>query len=124
MEHEADLAHACMRGSGVLAVERHGAAIRRLESRDDAQQRGLARARRPEQGDQLAGRDIEIQVLDGDERAEALGDAAQLDAHWTTAPKVRQPARRSTASFSTSVTNASSATSDAHAKAAARWYSL
>jgi hypothetical protein len=37
LEHEPDLAVACVRRGRVLAVERHGACIGPLEARDDAQ---------------------------------------------------------------------------------------
>jgi hypothetical protein len=50
--------------------------IGRLEARDDAQQRGLAAARRPEQRDQRARRHVQIDVFDGREFAELLADAA------------------------------------------------
>jgi hypothetical protein len=59
LEHEADVAFAHMGVGGVLAVEQHAAAVRRLEPGDDAQQRGLAAAGRAQQRDQLAGREIE-----------------------------------------------------------------
>ena len=52
---------------------------RALEPGDHAQGRGLAAARRAEQADDLAGRDVEIDIVDRDERAELLGDLAELD---------------------------------------------
>ena len=53
----------------------------RVEARDDPQQRGLAAAGRPEQRGQLAGRDGDVDVVEGDEVAELLGDAGDVDAH-------------------------------------------
>ena len=50
------------------------------------------------------------------EGAERLGDAADLDAH--------APSRHSTRLLATRVTRASSASSEATAKAAWNWYSL
>src|SRR3712207_8533768 len=53
----------------------------RSKPRDDAQQGRLAAAARAEQRGQLPGRDREVDVLEGDEVAEALADAGDLDAH-------------------------------------------
>ena len=52
LEHEADLAVAHVDVGGVLAAEH--LAGRPIPAGDDAQQRGLAAARRPEKRDQLA----------------------------------------------------------------------
>ena len=52
----------------VVAVHRHRAARRIDDAADDVDQRGLAGAVRPEQGEDLAVRDVEIDVL---ERLEA-----------------------------------------------------
>ena len=49
---------------------------RALEAGDHAQRRRLAAARRAEQADDLARRDRQIDVVDGDEGAELLGDLA------------------------------------------------
>ena len=57
------------------------ARVGRLEPGDDPQQRGLAAAGRAEQGGQLAGGEGHVDVVEGDEVAEALVDAADLDAH-------------------------------------------
>ena len=64
LEHEADIALAArLRDEASVAVEQHLPVIRPFESGDDAQQRGLARAGRAEQRDQLAGADVEIDVV-------------------------------------------------------------
>ena len=77
LEHEADLALASVRVGRVLAVEaRRCPASGDFEPGDDPQQRRLAGPRRPEQREQFAGLDVEVDVVDGDEAAEALGDAA------------------------------------------------
>ena len=65
-------------GGGVEAVDGHLAGGRAVERAHDLQQRRLARARRPEDRDELAGRDLEV---DAAQRAHAAGvllrDAAQ-----------------------------------------------
>ena len=81
LEDEADAALADAVVGGVRAVEVDRARIGRLEAGDDAQQRGLARARRPEQRDQLAGVDVQIDVVDRGEGAEAPADVANFDGH-------------------------------------------
>jgi hypothetical protein len=59
----------------VLAVDQDRAVAGRLEAGDHAQQRRLAAARRPEQGEELAGANVEAHIVDRDDgRAEALGD--------------------------------------------------
>src|SRR6185436_5831483 len=97
-----------------------------FEPRDDAQQGRLARARRPEQRHQLAGRDVEVQVVADNGVAEAFVEVADFDAHSTLSACVDRSAltRRSTMNFSTSVTSARPASSDATANDAANWYSL
>ncbi len=74
LEHEADLAVAHVRARGVLAVEQHLAGVGLFQPGDDAQQRGLAAARGTEQGDQFAGGEIERDVVERVEGAEALVD--------------------------------------------------
>ncbi len=54
LEHEADMALARALRQRVLAVEGDLAGIRPVETGDDPQQRGLARAGRAEQRQQLA----------------------------------------------------------------------
>ena len=128
LEHEADLTLAHVGVGGVLAMEEDVARIGHLQAGDDAEQRRLARARRPEQRHQLAGRDVEVEVVADDRRAEALVEVADFDAHYVfsigAAASPCAWTRRSTMYFSTSVTRASPASSEATAKAAANWYSL
>ena len=67
-----------------ILVHRHanGAiAIRRREVRDDAQERGLAAARRPEQRDEFARRKVQRDVVERGEVAEAFLQIANDDAH-------------------------------------------
>ena len=67
----------------MLAIEEHAAAgIRRFQPRDEAQQRGLAAARGAEQHQRLAGRDAEVERMQGDGPAgPGLGAALQADGH-------------------------------------------
>lgn len=66
---------------GVLAGEQHAARVGRLQPGDDAQQRGLATARRPQQRHQLARLDVQRNVVERPELAEALGKIAYFDTH-------------------------------------------
>ena len=83
LEHGVDVALVGRARGDVAAVEQHAAARRALEAGDHAQAGRLARARRPEQREELAARDVEVDAVDGDERAEVLGHAVQPDAHVT-----------------------------------------
>ena len=65
LEHEADLALAHVAVGRVLAVEQHAAAVGRLQAGDDAQQRGLAAARRPQQRHQLARGERQADIVQG-----------------------------------------------------------
>ena len=51
----------------------------RIEAGDGAQQGGLAAARGPEEADELALGDVERDVAEGGEVAEALGEVADLE---------------------------------------------
>jgi hypothetical protein len=77
LEHDADAA--AMRRQMVhgLAVEEDAARALRHEARDDAQKRGLAAARGAQQRDELAGGDVEPDVADRDQVAEAVRDAVE-----------------------------------------------
>ena len=54
----------------VAAIQQDAALVRRLEAGEHAQQRGLAAAARPEQREELAGRDIERDAVDRAKTAE------------------------------------------------------
>ncbi len=81
LEHEADLAFAYMGVGGVLAFEDDAPGVRRLQPGDDPQQRGLAAARRPQQGDQFTAGEVERNLVERGEGAELLVDVLYLDAH-------------------------------------------
>ena len=72
-----------------------------IEAGEHAQERGLAAAGRAQQREELAGADGERDVVEGGERAEAAGDAADVDdgrlpahARGSPATPVRRSARR------------------------------
>src|SRR5207249_4749642 len=118
-------------GAGhVLVVVVDRAAVRALETGDDAEERRLSRPRGSEQRQQISGRDLEAHVVQRDERAERLGDVRDGDAHASPPAACRRSAsarsRRvfhSSAVFTNSVTSASSASTEASAKAPGRLYS-
>ena len=110
LEHEADMALAGAARQRVLAVERHLAGIRPVEAGDDPQQRGLARAGRPEQRQQFALGDLEVDIVERCERAEFLDDVLDFNGHAGCCPSSRC---RSRMVFATSVISASIASSEA-----------
>ena len=63
----------------VLVTEEDLARFGNLEAGDDAQQRRLARAGRPEQRHQLAGADVEADPAQGRRGAELLDDAGDAN---------------------------------------------
>ena len=95
-------------GGGIEAVDGHLARGRAVERAHDLQQRRLARARRPEDRDELAGRDLEV---DAAQRVHVAGvllrDAAQAQdgRAAATRPRARRRSRprasRQTAAFAT-----------------------
>src|SRR5581483_5743217 len=80
LEHDADLARVPTAAGDGLAAESDGAARRRLEPADDAQQRGLAAAVRAEQAHELARLDRERDGGDDGDQ-EVLADAADVQRH-------------------------------------------
>ena len=96
LEHHGDVA--LLRRQIVHALPGDDDVARRgaLEAGDHAQRRRLAAARRAEQADHFAGRDRKVGVPHGDERAELLGDFADLDrghGYFFTVPKVTPRSR-------------------------------
>ena len=63
LEHHADIALVGLQPGDVLAADDDRAGGRLLEAGDHAQHRRLAAARRSEEGDELAGADIEVEIL-------------------------------------------------------------
>ena len=138
LEDEADAAPAHVLPRLVLSLEEDLPGVGPLEAGDDPQEARLARARRAEEGHELPRRDVEAHVVHGDEVAEPLGDATDLDAHAASpARRTRSSApagpssaaaprldRHSTRLLATRVTRARKVRSEATAKAAWNWYSL
>ena len=81
LEHEADPTLLHGKARRVQRVEEHGAAMRRVEAGDDAQQRRLARARGAEQRDELARRNVERDVAQRRIGAEVELDPFDADLH-------------------------------------------
>src|SRR5581483_11437976 len=77
LEHEPDIAPISRQAGDIRAEDRDRPMIDRLEARHQPQRRGLAASGWPEQGDDLAARDLEREPVDGGVRAEALDDIAQ-----------------------------------------------
>ena len=81
LEDEADVATLRGEPGRVLAREQDLARVGPLEAGDDPQQSRLAGAAGPEHRRERALRDLERDIIDGEERAEALRDVADLDRH-------------------------------------------
>ena len=77
LEHDAVVALGRRQPRDVAPGELDAAGGLHLEPGDDAQQRGLAAARRPEKADELALGDVEVDVRQRGEGAELLADAGQ-----------------------------------------------
>src|SRR5438093_1752457 len=129
LEDEAHVALGHGRVGHVLVVVADGARVGRFEAGDDAQQRRFPRAGGAEEGQQSAARDLEADLAERDERAEALRHPLDRDAHgsppWAASRAASARSRRvfhSSAVFAKSVTSASMASTDARAKAPGRLY--
>ena len=73
LEHETDIALTHAQVGGLFVVEMDAATVWRVKSRDNPQKRRLARSRRAQQGDQLAGLNLQADVIERDKVAEAPG---------------------------------------------------
>jgi hypothetical protein len=60
-------------------VQQDAACGRHLETRDQPEARGLARTGRPEQREELAVADVEVDAVDRGDAAEPLSDAFETD---------------------------------------------
>ena len=81
LEDEADAALLRRDPGRVLAEDHDLALVRLLESRDDAEQRGLAASARAEERGQRARFDVERHVFERGEAVEALRDSVDDDGH-------------------------------------------
>jgi hypothetical protein len=62
-----------------LAAEEHLALVGLVQPVEDVHERGFPRTVLPEQGVHLAATQVEVDPIVRDERAEALGDALELE---------------------------------------------
>jgi hypothetical protein len=88
LEHHADVAPMRRQRRDILPVELHRAAIDAQQAGHDAQQGGLAAAGRPQQGNELALADAEIDAAQHGRRAERLLGAGNVEE-----AQVREPSR-------------------------------
>ena len=91
LEHHVDRPAVRRHGADVLAVEQDAAFAQRLETGKQAQQRGLAAAGRTEQREEFAVSDVEGELVERDDVAEALGHL--LEAHQRGLSPLLRPAR-------------------------------
>src|SRR5690606_27242555 len=127
LKHEAHLALPDVSVRRHLALQRHNPAIRLLQPGDDAQQGGLAATGWTQQRDQFPCLKVEGNVVECSEVAKLLVDILDLYAHSCLPPEASLAAwapRYSTQVLIINVVIASSASSDATEKAAAKLYSL
>src|SRR4029077_18128503 len=80
LEHHCHVALARLTVGDVAAIEQHTPAGERLEAGKDAQRRRLAGSRGPEQCEEFARLDLEIDAVQRGDRAVPLDDAAEADA--------------------------------------------
>ncbi len=81
LEHETNLAFAYLASGGIGAIQKDQAAIGRFQARDDAQQRCLSAAGRPQQSGQFALRERQRHVVEGDKGAKPFMDIAYFNTH-------------------------------------------
>ncbi len=81
LEDEADVALLRRQRRRVFAGDLDRSAVGLLETGDDAQQGRLATATGAEQCGQRTGRDVDGDIVQGDEVAETLDDVVDADAH-------------------------------------------
>jgi hypothetical protein len=79
LEHHAHRAPLRRAVGEVFAVEQDATAVGHFEAGDRAQERGLAATRRTEKGEELAGLDADVDVVDGGEITETAGDVLDLE---------------------------------------------
>jgi len=81
LKHETHLAVARGRARGVFIVQSDGPAVRQIQAGDDAQQRGLAGARRTQQRHQLATLDTQAHVFQRFMGSEDFAHVLDFDTH-------------------------------------------
>src|SRR5215813_1932064 len=75
----------------ILAVKQHAAAIGRLQTRNHAQQGGLSATGWTEELNELSRMKVKAHVVERSERAEALLNSADFNAHGRTREEVNCP---------------------------------
>ena len=78
LEHRVDVALVGRQAGGLRPVDADGAGRRLLEAGDQPQAGGLARAGRPEHGEELAFADVDGHPVDGGDLAETAGHLGKL----------------------------------------------
>jgi len=86
LEHDAEIAPVRRGAHHLDAAEAQAAGVRPGEAGEDHQQRGLARAGRAQQGQELAAGDVEVDAVERRGAAVALDEAADLDRQRAAAP--------------------------------------
>ena len=129
LKDEAHATLANMLFGDIFVVETNFAAgIGSFKPCQDSKQRGLAGAGGPQEGEQLAAADVEINILQRREVSEGFADMRGINAHrvhFLPAEGAEFAVSRiSRKLFNPSVIRASNARSEAHANAAAKLYSL
>jgi hypothetical protein len=79
LEHRVDVPQVRRPTGDIAPGQLDPALVRPLEAGDQPQGRRLARARGPEQGEELAARDLEIDAVDCDDIAVGLADADEAE---------------------------------------------
>jgi hypothetical protein len=79
LEHRVDVALVGGQPGDVVPADPHLAFVGPLEARDQAQRRRLPAPRRPEEREELARPDLEVDAVDGRDVAESLRDSDELD---------------------------------------------
>src|SRR5450432_850182 len=122
LEHETDAPFLHAQVGGVDVAETDTALVDRLQSRNRTQQRGFAGAGRPEQREQFARRDLELDIAQGNDIAVVFAKIAYADFHIDLyLPRnaaSSSPCRHSRKFFSARVTKPSKASNEATANAA------
>ena len=93
LEHQIDRPLVGRDSCDVAPVEQDASFAGRLEAGQHPEQRCLAAARRPEQGEELVLADFQRHAVDGADRAEALADLVDVEqglgfAHGATSPRL------------------------------------
>ncbi len=81
LKYEAHAALLHGQPGGIFARQHDASRVGHFQAGDDSQDRALARSGGTQKGDELASDDLERDILDGLERAIALGEVSDFDPH-------------------------------------------